>query len=140
MAKPHVRCDGKSELSGAGLGTSHSHEFDPSLDWENTIPWLRQHTKLQIWIMGVYAAEDVVLAIKYGIDGVVVSNQGGRQLDGAPATLDCLRECAVAVEGKIPIAVDGGIRRGTDIFKASLALGATHCLKERMPIWGFAVR
>lgn len=135
---PNLLSDGKSELGGAGSGDSHNHEFDPSLDWENTIPWLRQHTKLQIWIKGVYTSEDVVLAIKYGLDGVIVSNHGGRQLDGAPATLDCLRECAVAAAGKIPIAVDGGIRRGTDIFKA-LALGATHCFVGRMPIWGLAV-
>jgi (S)-2-hydroxy-acid oxidase len=87
----------------------------------------------------VYTPEDVRLAIQYGLDGVIISNHGGRQLDSAPATLDALRECAPVAAGKIPIAVDGGIRRGTDIFKA-LALGACFCFVGRVPIWGLAVR
>lgn len=87
----------------------------------------------------VYTADDVILAIRHGVDGVIVSNHGGRQLDGVPATLDALRECAAAGAGRIQIGIDGGIRRGTDIFKA-LALGATHCFAGRVPIWGLAVR
>lgn len=86
----------------------------------------------------VTTADDVVLAIRHGVDGVVVSNHGGRQLDGVPATLDALRECAPAAKGKIPIAVDGGIRRGSDIFKA-LALGANYCFVGRLALWGLAV-
>ena len=140
MEWPNLLSDGKSELSGQDKDrdSPSKHDFDPSLDWDTAIPWLREHTKLELWLKGVYAAEDVSLAIKYGLDGVVVSNHGGRQLDGVPATLDALRECAVAAAGKIPIAVDGGIRRGTDIFKA-LALGASHCFVGRIPIWGLAV-
>lgn len=72
------------------------------------------------------------------MDGILVSNHGGRQLDSVPATLDCLRECARVARGRIPIAVDGGIRRGSDIFKA-LALGAQHCFIGRIAIWGLAV-
>jgi (S)-2-hydroxy-acid oxidase len=72
------------------------------------------------------------------VDGIIVSNHGGRQLDGVPATLDSLRDCAPIAAGKIPIAIDGGIRRGSDIFKA-LALGATFCFVGRVPIWGLAV-
>jgi (S)-2-hydroxy-acid oxidase len=86
----------------------------------------------------VYTPEDVRLAIQHGLDGVIISNHGGRQLDSAPATLDALRECAPVAAGKIPIAIDGGIRRGTDIFKA-LALGACFCFVGRVPIWGLAV-
>ncbi|KAL1615885.1 hypothetical protein SLS54_008719 [Diplodia seriata] len=87
----------------------------------------------------VNTADDVVLAIRHGVDGVVVSNHGGRQLDGVPATLDALRECAPAAKGKIPIAVDGGIRRGSDIFKA-LALGADYCFAGRMALWGLSYK
>lgn len=69
---------------------------------------------------------------------MIISNHGGRQLDGVPATLDALRVCAPAAVGRIQIGIDSGIRRGTDIFKA-LALGATHCFVGRVPIWGLAV-
>jgi (S)-2-hydroxy-acid oxidase len=86
----------------------------------------------------VYTAEDVELAISHGLDGVIISNHGGRQMDGVPATLDALRECAPVAAGHIAIAIDGGIRRGSDIFKA-IALGAQHCFVGRVPIWGLAV-
>lgn len=86
----------------------------------------------------VCSPEDVELAIDHGIDGVVISNHGGRQLDGVPATLDALRVCAPVAQRRIPIAIDGGIRRGSDIFKA-LALGANYCFLGRIPIWGLAV-
>lgn len=86
----------------------------------------------------VTSPQDVELAIKYGVDGVVISNHGGRQLDSMPATLDVLEECAIAARGRIQIAIDGGIRRGSDIFKA-LALGAQYCFIGRIAIWGLAV-
>ncbi|RSL42543.1 hypothetical protein CEP53_012135 [Fusarium sp. AF-6] len=85
----------------------------------------------------VYTAEDMALAIEHGVAGVLISNHGDRQPDGVPATLNALRECAPVAKGKIEIAVDGGIRRGTDIFKA-IALGADFCFAGRIPIWGLA--
>ena len=93
---------------------------------------------MEIWVKGIYTPEDTVLAIKHGVDGIIISNHGGRQLDGVPDTLDVLRECAPLAAGKVPIAIDGGIRRGADIFKA-LALVAKHCFVGRVPIWGLAV-
>ncbi|KAM0549221.1 hypothetical protein ACHAPJ_009531 [Fusarium lateritium] len=102
----------------------------PGVDFDNLVD---QATDLSY----VYTAEDVSLAIQHGVDGVLISNHGGRQLDGVPATLDALRECAPVAKGKIKIAIDGGIRRGTDIFKA-IALGADFCFAGRIPIWGLA--
>lgn len=78
------------------------------------------------------------MAVKYGLDGVIISNHGGRQLDGVPATIDALPDCAAAAKGRIKVGIDGGIRRGTDIFKA-LALGADYCFMGRVPLWGLAV-
>ncbi|KAI8665007.1 FMN hydroxy acid dehydrogenase domain-containing protein [Fusarium sp. Ph1] len=112
-------------------------EWDPSITWEDSIKWLRQHTKMEIWLKGILNPDDVGLAIQHGVDGILISNHGGRQLDGVPATLDALRECAPVAKNKIKLAVDGGIRRGSDIFKA-LALGADFCLAGRPPLWGLA--
>lgn len=81
---------------------------------------------------------DIELAISHGVDGIIISNHGGRQLDGMPATIDVLAECAPIVRGRIPIAIDGGVRRGSDIFKA-LALGAQYVFIGRIAIWGLAV-
>lgn len=78
------------------------------------------------------------LAIHYGLEGVIISNHGGRQLDSVAATIEVLPECVAAAKGRIKIGVDGGIRRGTDIFKA-LALGADCCFIGRVPFWGLAV-
>lgn len=111
---------------------------DDGHNWDRDIPWLRSITKMQIWIKGVLTAEDTELAVEHGCDGIVVSNHGGRQLDGVVATLDALSECVEAAKGRIKVHVDGGFRSGTDIFKA-LALGADCCWVGRPAIWGLAV-
>ncbi|KIV82330.1 hypothetical protein PV11_04449 [Exophiala sideris] len=110
---------------------------DDSHSWAESLLWLRSKTKMQIWIKGVLTAEDTELAIQHGCDGIIVSNHGGRQLDGVPATIDALIECVDAAKGKIPVHVDGGIRRGTDIFIA-LALGADCVWVGRPALWGLA--
>lgn len=105
--------------------------------WDREVPWLRSVTKMEIWIKGILTAEDTLKAIEMGCDGIIVSNHGGRQLDGVPATIDALPECVAAAQGRIRIHVDGGIRSGTDMFKA-LALGAECCWVGRPALWGLA--
>jgi 4-hydroxymandelate oxidase len=110
--------------------------FDPTLTWES-IGWLKSVTKLPVLIKGVLTAEDAALAIGAGADGIIVSNHGGRQLDGAIATIDALPEIADEIAGRIPVLLDGGIRRGIDVLKA-LALGAGAVLIGRPYLWGLA--
>ncbi|KAF6808445.1 peroxisomal -2-hydroxy-acid oxidase [Colletotrichum musicola] len=110
---------------------------DTSLEWSEVIPWLRSQTKMKIILKGVITAEDAQRAVEAGVDAIVVSNHGGRQLDTVPATLEALPEIADIVRGRIPVIVDGGITRGSDVFKA-LALGADLCLIGRTALWGLA--
>ncbi|GAA5874320.1 hypothetical protein JCM8547_007562 [Rhodosporidiobolus lusitaniae] len=112
-------------------------DYDSALTWETLLPWARSVTKMEIWLKGVYTAEDTLLAISHGVDGIIVSNHGGRQLDTSTATIDALPEVVAAAAGRIPIHLDGGIRRGTDIFKA-LALGASFVHLGRAVLWGLA--
>ncbi|KAE8148605.1 FMN-dependent dehydrogenase family protein [Aspergillus avenaceus] len=133
----HMRFPVLAESLEMGLDDTGSRVFDPSLRWDKTIPWLKQNTKLEIWLKRVCAPGDVQLAIDYKLNGVIISNHGGRQLDGVPATLDTLRACSPVAKGKIPLAIDGGIRCGADVFKA-IALGAKMCFVGRIPVWGLA--
>lgn len=110
---------------------------DSSLNWAESMPWIRKQTSMRVVVKGVMTAEDAVLAVEYGADALIVSNHGGRQLDGVSATIEALPEIVAAVHGRIPVLVDGGITRGSDIFKA-LALGANCCLVGRVPLWGLA--
>lgn len=112
-------------------------QFDPALDW-SVIDWLRSVSDLPIVVKGVLTARDALQAVKSGADGIVVSNHGGRQLDGAPATLSVLPEIATAVADKCPVLFDGGIRRGADVLTA-LALGADAVLVGRPVLHGLAV-
>jgi isopentenyl diphosphate isomerase/L-lactate dehydrogenase-like FMN-dependent dehydrogenase len=110
--------------------------YTPNLTWE-WMKWVRPATKLPIVIKGILAAEDARLAVENGAQAIIVSNHGARTLDGTAGTLDVLPEVVEAVNGKIPVLVDGGIRRGGDIIKA-LALGAKAILIGRPFLWGLA--
>ena len=105
--------------------------------WDD-VEWLRSVASVPLVIKGILDADDAERAIASGVSGVIVSNHGGRNLDTAPATIDALREVAERVGGRIPVLVDGGIRRGTDIVKA-LAFGATAVLIGRPYCYGLAV-
>jgi len=123
--------------AGTSSFTQYVHALLHSgLTWES-VDWLRSITTLPILIKGVLTGEDAALAIAHGAAGVVVSNHGGRQLDGAIATLDALPGIADAMAGRGVVLADGGIRRGTDVFKA-LALGASAVLVGRAYLWGLA--
>ncbi|TLD32398.1 S-2-hydroxy-acid oxidase-like protein [Venturia nashicola] len=135
----YLHPDTKKRVPPSGKITFHTHAANPTLNWENDIAWLKEQCgpEMQVWLKGIATAEDALLALDHGVDGIVVSNHGGRQLDGALATIDALPEVVAAVQGKIPVHVDGGIRHGTDIFKA-LALGADFVWIGRPVLWGLA--
>jgi len=107
---------------------------DMTMTWE-LIDWLRANCRMKIVIKGIVTKEDAALAIKYGVDGIIVSNHGGRQLESNRGTIECLPEVIEEVNGRIPVLIDGGIRRGTDIFKA-LAMGAKAVCMGRPFCWG----
>jgi 4-hydroxymandelate oxidase len=117
--------------------TSLSQVTDNALTWRN-LEWLRAQTALPVLIKGILTAEDAALAIEAGVEGIVVSNHGGRQLDGVAASLDALPEVVEAVGDQAEVLLDGGVRRGTDVVKA-LALGARAVLVGRAALYGLAV-
>jgi 4-hydroxymandelate oxidase len=119
-----------------GLASYVNRQLDPSLTWDD-LAWLRGLTRLPILVKGILTAEDARLAVEHACAGVVVSNHGGRMLDRAPATLDVLPEVVDAVRGRIPVILDGGVRRGADVLIA-LALGASFVLVGRQVVWGLA--
>ena len=125
------------EVSGSALAAFIKREFDPTLTWE-AVDWLRSVTRLPIVLKGITTPEDARLAVEHGVDAMIVSNHGGRQLDGAEPTLFALPRVSEAVAGRVPVLVDGGIRRGTDVVKA-LCLGATAVLVGRPYLYGLAV-
>jgi 4-hydroxymandelate oxidase len=102
------------------------------------VEWLQSLTQLPVVVKGILRGDDAVKAVEHGAKGIIVSNHGGRQLDGAVATLDALSEVVTAVENAVEVLVDGGIRRGTDVLKA-LSLGAKAVLVGRPILWGLAV-
>nr|XP_048698500.1 2-Hydroxyacid oxidase 1 isoform X3 [Caretta caretta] len=118
----------------SGLAVYVAQAIDPSIKWED-ITWLRGLTSLPIVTKGILRADDAREAVKHGVNGILVSNHGARQLDGVPATIDVLPEIVEAVEGKAEVFLDGGVRKGTDVLKA-LALGAKAVFIGRPIIWG----
>jgi len=110
---------------------------NPALTWDD-LAFIRQHTRLPLLLKGILHPDDAREAVRRGVDGIIVSNHGGRQVDGAIAALDMLPEVVDAVEGRIPVLFDGGIRRAADVLKA-LALGAKAVLLGRPVMWALAI-
>ena len=126
----HIR--GMESISS--LATWVSKQFDPTLSWHD-LEWIRDAWPGRIIIKGVLDAQDARIAAKTGASAIVVSNHGGRQLDGAPSSISVLREVVDAVGGEIEVMFDGGVRTGMDVLRA-LALGAKSCLLGRAYIYG----
>ncbi|MFI1996549.1 alpha-hydroxy acid oxidase [Actinoplanes sp. NPDC020271] len=124
----------RADTSAVAAHTSQA--FSPALTWQS-IATLRRHTRLPLVFKGVLAAEDARRAAESGVDAVVVSNHGGRQLDGAVPSVDMLEEVVAAVAGGCEVLLDSGIRSGTDVLRA-LALGASGVLAGRPLLWGLA--
>ncbi len=130
---------GSTHAAAAGTSAIQRHSaerFDQTVTWTD-LPWLRARTSLPLLLKGVLTEEDARLAVEHGVDGVIVSNHGGRQLDAALPSLDALPAIVDAVPASVPVLVDGGVRRGSDVF-AALALGARAVLIGRPLLWGLA--
>lgn len=125
------------ESDGRDVSTFMNENWKNDIGWSD-VEWLSQETKLPVLIKGICHPEDAHLSIEHGASGVWVSNHGGRQLDSAPATIDVLPDIAHRVAQRVPIVLDGGIRRGLDVLKA-IALGATAVAIGRPMLWGLAV-
>jgi 4-hydroxymandelate oxidase len=121
----------------SGLNAYVAEKLDPSLTWKD-VAWLRSVTRLPLVVKGIVRPDDAVRAVEHGASAIVVSNHGGRQLDGSPATATALGPVADAVQGRVEVLVDGGVRRGADVVRA-LSLGARAVLIGRPILWGLAV-
>ncbi len=135
---PHLKMKNlPTDASREGFAAYRSLLFEDDLRWSD-VQWLKSITHLPVLVKGVLRGDDALLALENGADGIIVSNHGGRQLDGALATIDALPEVVEAIDGAVDILVDGGIRRGTDILKA-MARGAKGVLLGRPLLWGLAL-
>lgn len=121
----------------SGLFAYLLEQFNPALTWSD-LEWLQSLSPLPLVVKGILRGDDARRAVEHGAQGIIVSNHGGRQLDGAIASIDALPEVVAAVGDGVEVLVDGGIRRGTDVLKA-LALGAKAVLLGRPILWGLAV-
>jgi 4-hydroxymandelate oxidase len=133
---PGLYCENLKTSPAAREGRPRDIVFSPELSWEH-IDWLRKKTRLNVALKGIAHPEDARLAVRAGVDAILVSNHGGRQLDTVPPAIELLSPIADAVGGCVPLLVDGGIRRGTDIVKA-IALGSTAVAVGRPTLWGLA--
>jgi 4-hydroxymandelate oxidase len=120
----------------AGIDTQGLGLTQPSLTWD-FVKRLKDMTSMKVLLKGLESGEDAALAVQNGADGIIVSNHGGRATETGRGTIECVAEVAAAVKGRVPVLVDGGVRRGTDVFKA-LALGATAVGVGRPHVWGLA--
>jgi L-lactate dehydrogenase (cytochrome) len=111
-------------------------QFDLTLGWRD-LEWFKAEWRGPVLVKGILSPVDARLAVEHGIDGVIVSNHGGRQLDGSVSAISALPAVVEAVQGKVPVLLDGGIRRGADVVKA-IALGATACMIGRAWLYGLA--
>lgn len=125
-----------ADVADSGLAAYIGSLYDTSLSWKH-VQWLSEVTKLPILLKGILRADDAALGVQNGAAGIIVSNHGGRQLDSAPSTISVLSEVVEAVGGRVPVLLDSGIRRGTDVFKA-IGLGAKAVLTGRPILWGLA--
>jgi L-lactate dehydrogenase (cytochrome)/(S)-mandelate dehydrogenase len=123
--------------SVAALAARMGALLDPGMSWHDVV-MLRDHWKGRLILKGVLHPNEAVEAVKHGVDAIIVSNHGGRQLNGAMASVRALPAIVQAVNGSVPVLLDGGIRRGSDVFKA-IALGATAVLVGRPHLWGLSV-
>ncbi|KAI4368086.1 hypothetical protein MLD38_016688 [Melastoma candidum] len=124
------------KTNDSGLASYAAGQVDRTLSWKD-VKWLQTITDLPILVKGVITAEDTRLAVEAGVAGIIVSNHGARQLDYVPATIMALEEVVKAAQGRIPVFLDGGVRRGTDVFKA-LALGASGIFIGRPVLFSLA--
>ncbi|CAM6048611.1 unnamed protein product [Sphagnum compactum] len=124
------------KTSDSGLASYVAGQIDRSLSWKD-VKWLQTITRLPILVKGVLTAEDTKLALQAGAAGIIVSNHGARQLDYVPATISALEEVVQAASGRVPVFLDGGVRRGTDVLKA-LALGASGVFIGRPVVFSLA--
>ena len=126
----------RQATDSAAIASSVGRNYDPSFDW-NALQVLRDRWPRKLIVKGILNPHDALRAAELGCDAVIVSNHGGRQLDGAPATFDALPAVVEALNGRVPVMLDGGIRRGSDIVKA-LAAGADAVLLGRATLFGAA--
>lgn len=139
MLRKHLRDVGfevTDRMTNEELQKINDEVWDLALSWK-FFDWLRPLTKLPLVVKGVLRPEDAEKAVAIGLDGIVVSNHGGRRLDGVPASIEQLPQIVRAVDGRAEVFLDSGVRRGTDVFKA-LALGAKAVLIGRPYVWALA--